>query len=163
MKYIHVEDNIASKNMHKPPAQVEQIATDLGPITRKTDEFVTPQAIVRSDNDEWIIVGMSSKGNAQKQWTRTTKKDQHCNALPVQTAPVAPGSGGQVNAKTSSINARENAKTRYWQRKKGCTRSKKTVRTTKTDLPFLRRKFEQRYTRRRNLGSRRSSDHQLSE
>jgi hypothetical protein len=65
VKHIHVEDNIATKNIHKPPAQVEQIATDLGPISRKTDEIVEPQAIVRADNDEWIIVGMRSKGNAQ--------------------------------------------------------------------------------------------------
>jgi hypothetical protein len=89
--------------MHKPPAQVEQIATDLGPISRKTDEIVVPQAIVRADNDEWIIVGMRSKGNAQKQCTGTTKKDQHCNALPVQTAPFSPGSGGQVNGLKTDV------------------------------------------------------------
>ncbi len=106
VKHIHVEDNIASKNMHKPPAQVEQITNDLGPMARKTDEVVAPQAIVRADNDEWIIVGMRSKGNAQKQCTRTTEKDQHCNALPGQTSPFAPGSGGQVNGlKTDFLGA----------------------------------------------------------
>jgi hypothetical protein len=102
VKHIPVEDNITSKR-HKPPAQVEQATMDLGPIARKMDEFLAPQAIVRADNDEWIIVGMRSKGYAQKQCTRITTKDQHGKTPPGQTTPFAPGSGGQVNGLKTDI------------------------------------------------------------
>jgi hypothetical protein len=102
VKNTPVEDNITSKR-HKPPAQAEQATMDPGPIAKKMDEFLAPQAIVRADNDEWIIVGMRSKGYAQKQCTRTTAKDQHGKTPPGQTTPLATGSGGQVNGLKTDI------------------------------------------------------------
>jgi hypothetical protein len=103
VKHIQVEDSTTSKKKHKPPEQVELTSADLGPIARKTDESLTPQAIVRADNDEWIIVGMRSKGNTQKQCTGTTTKDQHGKTPPGQTTSFDPESEGQVNGLKTGV------------------------------------------------------------